>query len=218
MTNPAVTEGGAVCGVAAKGKGGDSGNAGKERMERVKKSLVPPKTPLTRNLSRSQLKEFREAFRLFDKDGDGTITSHELGLFMRNLGQFATEEELRVMVDEVDIDGDGTFSFNEFVEIVCNMGGGGERPAEDEEKELRDAFKIFDKHERGYICASDLRAVLQCLGEDLSEEEIEDMIREVDIDGDGRIDFEEFVKALGENDDSDDEEEARDEDEDEERK
>ncbi|MPC96510.1 hypothetical protein E2C01_091773 [Portunus trituberculatus] len=56
MTNPAVTEGGAVCGVAAKGKGGDSGNAGKERMERVKKSLVPPKTPLTRNLSRSQLK------------------------------------------------------------------------------------------------------------------------------------------------------------------
>ncbi|KAK8390691.1 hypothetical protein O3P69_010418 [Scylla paramamosain] len=114
--------------------------------------------------------------------------------------------------------GDGTFSFNEFVEIVCNMGGGGERPAEDEEKEMRDAFKIFDKHERGYICASDLRAVLQCLGEDLSEEEIEDMIREVDIDGDGRIDFEEFVKALGENDDSDDEEEARDEDDDEERK
>ncbi|KAK8719179.1 hypothetical protein OTU49_014194 [Cherax quadricarinatus] len=108
--------------------------------------------------------------------------------------------------------GDGTFSFNEFVEIVCNMGGGGER--QDEEKELRDAFKIFDKHGRGYICASDLRAVLQCLGEDLSEEEIEDMIREVDIDGDGRIDFEEFVKALGEN-DGDDEDDQKDEEEDE---
>ncbi|XP_068205539.1 uncharacterized protein [Palaemon carinicauda] len=114
--------------------------------------------------------------------------------------------------------GDGTFSFNEFVEIVFNMGGGGERPGEDEEKELRDAFKIFDKHGRGYICASDLRAVLQCLGEDLSEEEIEDMIREVDIDGDGRIDFEEFVKALGENDDSDEEETKEEEEETEEKK
>lgn len=113
--------------------------------------------------------------------------------------------------------GDGTFSFNEFVEIVCNMGAGGERPGEDEEKELRDAFKIFDKHGRGYICASDLRAVLQCLGEDLSEEEIEDMIREVDIDGDGRIDFEEFVKALGENDDDEDDE-VREDEEDEDKK
>lgn len=112
--------------------------------------------------------------------------------------------------------GDGTFSFNEFVEIVFNMGGAGDRPAEDEEKELRDAFKIFDKHGRGYICASDLRAVLQCLGEDLSEEEIEDMIREVDIDGDGRIDFEEFVKALGEN--EEDEEQREDDDDEEEEK
>jgi len=75
-------------------------------------------------------------------------------------------------------------------------------------------LQVFDKHNRGYICASDLRAVLQCLGEDLSEEEskykiklllrhtiarnndffilftqVEDMIKEVDVDGDGRIDF-----------------------------
>ena len=49
--------------------------------------------------------------------------------------------------------------------------GGGTSSAEQEERELRDAFRVFDKHNRGYICASDLRAVLQCLGEDLSEEE-----------------------------------------------
>ena len=50
---------------------------------------------------------------------------------------------------------------------------------EDEEKELRDAFRVFDKHNRGYITASDLRAVLQCLGEDLSEEESECCFREL---------------------------------------
>ncbi|XP_071641005.1 uncharacterized protein [Temnothorax longispinosus] len=154
------------------------------------------KTPI----SKSQMKEFREAFRLFDKDGDGTITKEELGRVMRSLGQFARAEELRTMLQEIDIDGDGNVSFEEFVEIVSNIGASTAAPSDQdqEEQELRDAFRVFDKHNRGYITASDLRAVLQCLGEDLSEEEIEDMIKEVDVDGDGRIDFYEFVHALGE--------------------
>ncbi|KAL4143522.1 hypothetical protein QTP88_005843 [Uroleucon formosanum] len=160
-----------------------------------------PAQSVDRNLvhvTKAQMKEFQEAFRLFDKDGDGSITKEELGRVMRSLGQFAREEELETMLQEVDIDGDGAFSFQEFVEIVYNMGGTAEKTADQEEKELRDAFRVFDKHNRGYISASDLRAVLQCLGEDLSEEEIEDMIKEVDVDGDGRIDFYEFVNALGE--------------------
>lgn len=50
--------------------------------------------------------EFREAFRLFDKDGDGSITKEELGRVMRSLGQFARTEELQQMLQEVDIDGE----------------------------------------------------------------------------------------------------------------
>ncbi|CAH1997962.1 unnamed protein product [Acanthoscelides obtectus] len=153
-------------------------------------------------VSRSQMKEFREAFRLFDKDGDGSITKEELGRVMRSLGQFARTEELQQMLQEVDVDGDGNVSFEEFVDIAWSASAGSDpdhvQSREEEEKELRDAFRVFDKHNRGYITASDLRAVLQCLGEDLSEEEIEDMIKEVDVDGDGRIDFYEFVNALGE--------------------
>ncbi|GAB1863435.1 Calmodulin-like isoform X1 [Camponotus japonicus] len=169
------------------------------------------KTPI----SKSQMKEFREAFRLFDKDGDGTITKEELGRVMRSLGQFARAEELSTMLQEIDIDGDGNVSFEEFVEIVSNIGANTAAPSDQdqEEQELRDAFRVFDKHNRGYITASDLRAVLQCLGEDLSEEEIEDMIKEVDVDGDGRIDFYEFVHALGEpgidEDEEDDEEDLQ---------
>ena len=49
--------------------------------------------------------EFREAFSLFDKDGDGTITTKELGTVMRSLGQNPTEEELQEMINEVDVDG-----------------------------------------------------------------------------------------------------------------
>lgn len=119
--------------------------------------------------------EFREAFRLFDKDGDGSITKEELGRVMRSLGQFARTEELQQMLQEVDVDGDGNVSFEEFVDIAWSAGAGADPDhvlsREEEEKELRDAFRVFDKHNRGYITASDLRAVLQCLGEDLSEEE-----------------------------------------------
>lgn len=68
--------------------------------------------------------------------------------------------------------GDGTVSFNEFVDILEKMSEEScESSAEDEERELRDAFRVFDKHNRGYITASDLRAVLRCLGEDLREDE-----------------------------------------------
>jgi len=49
--------------------------------------------------------EFKVAFAMFDKNGDGTISSAELGLIMRNLGQNPTENELMDMINEVDIDG-----------------------------------------------------------------------------------------------------------------
>lgn len=51
--------------------------------------------------------EFKEAFSLFDKDGDGTITTKELGTVMRSLGQNPTEAELQDMINEVDADGEG---------------------------------------------------------------------------------------------------------------
>lgn len=80
----------------------------------------------------------------------------------------------------VFIPGDGNVSFEEFVDIAWSAGAGSDPDhvlsREEEEKELRDAFRVFDKHNRGYITASDLRAVLQCLGEDLSEEESNDAL------------------------------------------
>ena len=65
-------------------------------------------------LTEEQIAEFKEAFSLFDKDGDGTITTKELGTVMRSLGQNPTEAELQDMINEVDADGNGTIDFPEF--------------------------------------------------------------------------------------------------------
>ena len=65
----------------------------------------------------------------------------------------------------------------------------------DSEEEIREAFKVFDKDGNGYISAAELRHVMTNLGEKLTDFEVDDMIREADVDGDGQINYEEFVKV-----------------------
>eukprot|EP00249_Psilotum_nudum_P034657 c5400_g1_i1 orf=127-339(+) len=66
-------------------------------------------------LTQEQIAEFKEIFALFDKDGDGCITTKELGTVMRSLGQNPTEAALQDLINEVDADGNGTIEFVEFL-------------------------------------------------------------------------------------------------------
>ncbi|KAL2938160.1 Calmodulin-related protein [Bienertia sinuspersici] len=140
-------------------------------------------------LSDDQISEFKEAFSLFDKDGDGCITTKELGTVMRSLGQNPTEAELQDMINEVDADGNGTIDFPEFLNLMARK-----MKDTDSEEELKEAFRVFDKDQNGFISAAELRHVMTNLGEKLTDEEVDEMIREADVDGDGQINYEEFVK------------------------
>ncbi|GLB41005.1 putative glycoside hydrolase family 92 protein [Lyophyllum shimeji] len=162
-------------------------------------TLSEPRTlPLTSSrpamadqLSEEQISEFKEAFSLFDKDGDGTITTKELGTVMRSLGQNPTEAELQDMINEVDADGNGTIDFPEFLTMMARK-----MRDTDSEEEIKEAFKVFDKDGNGYISAAELRHVMTNLGEKLSDTEVDEMIREADVDGDGQINYDEFVKMM----------------------
>ena len=70
-------------------------------------------------LTEEQIAEFMEAFSLFDKVGNGTITTKGLGTVMRSLGQNPTEAELQDMINEVDADGNGTIDFLEFLLLMA---------------------------------------------------------------------------------------------------
>lgn len=142
-------------------------------------------------LTEEQIAEFKEAFSLFDKDGDGTITTKELGTVMRSLGQNPTEAELQDMINEVDADGNGTIDFPEFLTMMARK-----MKDTDSEEEILEAFKVFDKDGNGFISAAELRHIMTNLGEKLTDEEVDEMIREADIDGDGQINYEEFVKMM----------------------
>jgi calmodulin len=136
-------------------------------------------------LTEEQIAEFKEAFSLFDKDGDGTITTKELGTVMRSLGQNPTEAELQDMINEVDADGNGTIDFPEFCTLMARK-----MKDTDSEEELKEAFRVFDKDGNGFISAAELRHIMTNLGEKLTDEEVDEMIREADIDGDGQINYE----------------------------
>ena len=110
---------------------------------------------------------------VFDKDGDGTITTKELGTVMRSLGQNPTEAELQDMINEVDADGNGTIDFPEFLTMMARK-----MKDTDSEEEIKEAFKVFDKDGNGFISAAELRHVMTNLGEKLTDEEVDEMIRE----------------------------------------
>ena len=66
----------------------------------------------------------------------------------------------------------------------------------DSEEELVEAFRVFDRDGNGFISAAELRSVKNGLGENLTDEDVDEMIRDADIDGDGQINYEEFVKMM----------------------
>jgi calmodulin len=146
---------------------------------------------MAENLSEEKIAEFRAAYELFDKDRDGKITTKELGTVMKNLGQNPNEAELEQMIKEVDLNGDGTIDFKEFLGLMVRK-----MKDTDTEEELLEAFKVFDKDGNGFITTHELRTVMTTLGESLTPEEIEEMVREADIDGDGQINFNEFIKMM----------------------
>jgi len=151
-------------------------------------------------LSNEQLSELKEAFRMFDKDGDGTIDSDEFESVLQVLGLNPTKEELGILLDSVDTDGNGVIDFDEFVDVMKEyLHNGPEDGAPTPDDELREAFSVFDKDNNGFITAEELKSALLNLGEKLDDSEIKAMIAAADKDGNGEIDYEEFIGMMRSN-------------------
>lgn len=142
-------------------------------------------------LSKDQIEELKEAFSLFDTNGDGTITSCELGTVLRSLGKNVSDAEVEELLKEVSVDHEGMIHFPDFVAMMSIR-----LRDFNSEDELKEAFRMFDRNGDGMISADELRLALQSFGEQLADEEIEELLREADINCDGQIDYQEFVKMI----------------------
>ncbi|XP_021292515.1 probable calcium-binding protein CML25 [Herrania umbratica] len=135
--------------------------------------------------------QLKQVFKLIDTNGDGKISSLELSELLLSLGQkkSAAKKEADAMVRELDRNGDGYIDFEEFMDAV----GVNTVQFSDKEDELMDAFAKFDSEKNGFISAKELQNILAGLGYDkCSLIECFLMIKGVDKDGDGLINFEEF--------------------------
>merc|ERR1711931_34187 len=160
-------------------------------MSGYRKTAANKKTQKKNELTEEQKAEIREAFDLFDTDGTGTINIKELKVALRALGFEPKKEELKILIQEVDADTNGSIDFNDFLKIMSQKMN--ERDPKDE---ILKAFKLFDDDQTGKISFKNLKAIAKQLGENLTDEELQEMIDEADMDGDGEVNESEFLRMM----------------------
>jgi Ca2+-binding EF-hand superfamily protein len=139
-------------------------------------------------MSDQQINQFEETFKLFDENGDGEITKGELTKAMAKLGYKPTVASISKLMSEYDKDNNGKITLNEFVDMMIQKAQATNTTMQ--------AFAAFDKNKDGFITAEELQLGMQQLGTQMTDEQIAAMIRAVDKDADGKVDFKEFSQMF----------------------
>jgi len=134
--------------------------------------------------------------RCFDgfADEDGAIPAENVGNILSMMGLKVKPAALKDIIEEIDEDGSGLLEFGEFCQLAAKF-----LVEEDEEalkKELKEAFRIYDKEGNGYISTDTLKEILKELDSKLTDEDLDNIIEEVDEDGSGTLDFDEFMEMM----------------------
>ncbi|CAN7063152.1 unnamed protein product [Brassica rapa subsp. trilocularis] len=159
-------------------------------------SLSPsPSSVPTRKTDPSELKR---VFQTFDKNGDGRITKTELNDSLENLGIYIPDKELTQMIHNIDANGDGCVDIDEFESLYSSIVDEHRKDGETEEEDMKDAFNVFDQDGDGFITVEELKSVMGSLGlkQGKTLEGCKKMIMQVDGDGDGRVNYKEFLQMM----------------------
>ncbi|CAL1370727.1 unnamed protein product [Linum trigynum] len=143
---------------------------------------------IAEKLSEEEIAGLREMFKMIDTDNSDSITFEELKVGLKKFGANIDESEIYDLMQAADIDNSGTIDYAEFVAATLHLN------KVEREDHLFAAFSYFDKDGSGYITIDELQQACNEFGmEDVC---LEEMIREVDQDNDGRIDYNEFVAMM----------------------
>jgi Ca2+-binding EF-hand superfamily protein len=144
-------------------------------------------------LTEDEVLEIKEAFDLFDSDKSGTIDTEELKQALQNLGIDAKNQTLQNMMSDLDKDKSGKIDFDEFIDMMT-----AKMSDRDTEEDLRKVFRLFlgDDEKADKIALKHLKRVARELNENMSDEELNEMITRADLDRDGLVDFKEFYQIM----------------------
>ncbi|XP_078448473.1 calcium-dependent protein kinase 26-like [Wolffia australiana] len=154
-------------------------------MNRLKKMAL---RVIAESLSEEEIAGLREMFQAMDTDKSGAITFDELKAGLRRYGSTMKESEIRDLMQAADVDNSGTIDYGEFIAATLHMN------KLEREEHLVAAFSYFDKDGSGYITVDELQQA--CREHNMTDAYLEDVIKEVDQDNDGRIDFGEFAAMM----------------------
>lgn len=135
--------------------------------------------------------EIQEAFALFDPEETGSVPIKDLPTAMRAMGINPTEADMLDIITDVDPENTGLISYQDFQVLMFKK-----LYSTEAEEDLKDSLRAVDKEGKGFVAPSDLRSVLINLGEKLTDEEIEEMIREVGTNNEGNIDYNHFLSLM----------------------
>ena len=144
-----------------------------------------------------QVAEFRLWYDLFDAGGDGIVENVELTDFLQTLGFPVSQGDLKEIVAECDENGNGIIEFREFVTVMTDiLGNKVQLKIRRKLKEMKDLFHLFDIDGDGDVTVEELFHIMCCLGQKPSLEEVQKICNGDDADGNGCLDYGEFVRLM----------------------
>lgn len=158
-----------------------------------KKEEFDPKAFEKNGLTEDEVMEIKEAFDLFDSDKSGEIDVEELKNALKNLGIDAKNQTLANMMADLDKDKSGQIDFNEFIDMMT-----AKMSDRDTREDLEKVFRLFlgDDDKADKIAIKHLKRVARELNENMSDEELQEMIVRADLNKDQGVDFEEFYTIM----------------------
>ena len=139
-------------------------------------------------MSDEKLAQLKTAFMVIDKDQNGAISAENLKEAIQMSGQTVTDEQVEMMIKNADCDENGKVEFPEFVKMMRKLM---------EAQQIREAFQAIDSDGSGKVSVDELKEIMKAAGEGSDDDQIEGLIKQADTDGDGSLNYEEFLKVMG---------------------
>ncbi|XP_029048829.2 troponin C at 25D [Osmia lignaria lignaria] len=136
----------------------------------------------------------RKAFQMFDTTKSGLIDTLKISTILNTMGQLFDDADLNAIIAENDPEGTGKVNFDQFCRIAGRFLE--EEDAEAMQEELKEAFRLYDREGNGYITTATLKEILAALDDKLTSADLDGIIAEIDTDGSGTVDFDEFMEMM----------------------